>query len=228
MNNKTLFPIALVWALFCGALSVPTLAQDVYISDELYVPLRSGMGTKFRIVHRGLPSGTKMTLIEENAEAGWSLVETAKGDQGWIRNQYISKEPIAKLKLRVAEQQMLKLTQERNQLRNQKGELEQLNSHLKRQLSDSDSASQKLGEELAHIKQISAGSLDLHAQYQALSKEHQLLQTQVDVLKAENERLQSDQVYHQWMFGAGILVLGVIITLISQTMGKRKRFSEWG
>lgn len=228
MNNKILLPIALIWALLCCALSVSAQTQDVYISDELYVPLRSGMGTKFRIIHRGLPSGTKLKLLEENAEAGWSLVETAKGDQGWIRNQYINREPVAKLKLKRAEQQLQQLTQERNQLRNQKGELEQQNNNLKKQLSDSDSASQKLGEELAHIKQISAGSLDLHAQYQTLSKEHQLLQTQVDVLKAENERLQSDQVYHQWMFGAGILVLGVIVTLISQSMGKRKRYSEWG
>lgn len=214
-------------AVLAALVSTAALSQDRYISDELYVPMRSGMGTQFRITHRGLPSGTKLTLIEEKKEEGWSLVQTTKGDQGWIRNQYLSPEPVAKLKLKSAQREIAQLQQKHTSLQKQAAELEQANAELKTQVSQTQSASSDLDKELSHIKKISAGSIELHAQHQALIEEHQLLQTQADVLKAENERLQTDRTYREWLYGAGILVLGVIVTLILQSMSQRKRYSEW-
>ncbi len=223
--NKHL--IVTSFALIIGLVGTAVSAQDRYISDELYVPMRSGMGTQYRITHRGLPSGTKLKLIEEHAEEGWSLVETPKGDQGWVRNQYLSAEPVAKLKLRSAQAEIAKLEKQRRALQQQATELQQQNANLKNQLNNTQVASSELDKELSTIKKISAGSIELHAQHQALIEEHQLLQTQADVLKAENDRLQADRTYREWLYGAGILILGVIVTLILQSMSKRKRYSEW-
>ena len=47
-------------------------AQDVrYISDKQYVPLRSGAGNEYRITHRGLPSGTRLTVNSESDNGEW-------------------------------------------------------------------------------------------------------------------------------------------------------------
>ena len=53
--------------LFCTTL----IAADTrYISDTQYIPLRSGPGNKFRIVHRGIPSATRLEVkqISEDGE----------------------------------------------------------------------------------------------------------------------------------------------------------------
>ncbi|MEX1236901.1 MAG: hypothetical protein WD994_01390, partial [Pseudomonadales bacterium] len=51
-------------------LLVPALsaAATVYIRDTLYVPLRGGQSSEYRILHRGVKSGTPLELIEENAD----------------------------------------------------------------------------------------------------------------------------------------------------------------
>ena len=48
--------------------SLGAQAQDVrYISDQQFVPLRSGAGSEYRIVHKGLPTGTRLVVEEEDA-----------------------------------------------------------------------------------------------------------------------------------------------------------------
>jgi len=75
-------------------------SQDIrYVSDTNTVPLRSGAGNEFRIVHRGIPSGTKLTVARNSADGVWSEITTERGTSGWIRSQYLMAEKPAKLKL---------------------------------------------------------------------------------------------------------------------------------
>lgn len=121
MKKLYALPLAVLLSTLFNAVAY---AKDGYVSDELFVPLRSGMGTKYRITHRGLPSGTKLKIIEEHIEEGWTLVETPKGEQGWIRNQYLLHQPIAKLKLASAVQKITKLEKQNNTLRQEVGKRE--------------------------------------------------------------------------------------------------------
>ena len=56
MKKLTLLGLVTVLLTLSGQL----FAETRYISDKVYVPLRVGDGSKYRIVHRGLPSGTKL------------------------------------------------------------------------------------------------------------------------------------------------------------------------
>ncbi len=91
------------------ALTTQTLAAvgDVnYISDVLNVPLRSGPSTAHRILHRGLPSGTQLTILATDEEASFTQVRTNGGMEGWVRSQYLIGEPIARVKLATAEKRL--------------------------------------------------------------------------------------------------------------------------
>ena len=50
------------------SLSVASLAETRWISDELRVPLRSGPSSAHTILHRGLPAGTEMEILERDTE----------------------------------------------------------------------------------------------------------------------------------------------------------------
>lgn len=203
-------------------------AQQIrYVSDVLYVPLRSGKGNEYRIIDRGLRSGTRLTVIEQDSEGEWSFVETEKGVRGWIRNQYIQAEPIAQLKLTAAERRLNEANSNSSTLRSQLNELRTRSDNLTKDLSSARQKEKQLTAELDHIKSISASAIDLNGRHQALMKQHQLLQTELDVLKAENARLNSDASRTWFMYGAGAVGLGVLIAIIVPIVKPRRRSSDW-
>lgn len=217
--------------LSAAVISQPVEAQERYISDLLYVPLRSGMGNQYRIIHGGLPSGTRLELLrEEQTEDGedWSLVRTQDGEEGWIRSQFLLDEPTAAMKLATLERRNRELSeqnrqwQERlNQLQNEAGETEQKLAKLRDNYQELQNAHEEL-------QSIASDSVELHEQHQSLSENYQMLQTRFDVIQAENERLKKERRYQDWVFGGGILLAGVLLSLILQAIGKRRRHSEWG
>ena len=84
-----------------------------YISDVLTVPLRSGASTAHRILHRGLPSGTQLTILAIDEEANFTQVRTAGGMEGWVRSQYLIGEPIARVKLAATEKRLQSQSRQR-------------------------------------------------------------------------------------------------------------------
>ena len=218
----------------CGILlitqlaSVSSIAQETrYISDELFVPLRSGQGNQYRIVHKGLRSGSAVKFIELSEDGEWSLVELRNGDQGWIRNQYIKSEPTASVLLTATAAELEKLKTNYANLQKDYRELSGDKSSAINNISSLTEQRDALEQELANIKQISASAIDLNQRHQTLLEKHQILQTEVDIIKADNQRLKKDKTYNQWIFGASILGAGMLFTLIVQGLSGRKRKSEW-
>ncbi len=227
--KKLLISLCLI-ALATPLLSVTAQAQDRYISDVLYVPLRSGMGNQFRIVHRGLASGTRLELVRETQSddgEDWSLVRTTDGEEGWIRSQFLVAEPTAAIQLNDAVQRAENAASETQALREQLTEAEQRADQLQEELTDVRERYEALQEEHEQLRTLSSDAVGLHDQHQELSENYQMLQTRYDVIQADNERLKRDRRYQDWLFGGGILLAGVLLSLILQAIGKRRRQSEW-
>ena len=130
-----------------------------YIRDTLFVPLRSGQSFKHRIVHKGLVSGTPLTIIGLNEDETYSHVRTRQGIEGWIQTQYLSNEPSAR-------NQLASITAQNTQLKAQKSTLAQEFSALKKQHDDAQAQIKKLTQinlkrqkELSDIKDISANAI---------------------------------------------------------------------
>ncbi len=213
--------------LLSSLIPASALAADRWVSDVLYVPLRSGKGNQFRIVNRGLKTGTPLTLIEEDAEGDWTLVETEKGEQGWVRSQYLINVPTAGIKLSKASTKITDLDNLRKQLQAQVKKLTDENRQLNKQLDNVSDTRSKLDKELNTIKQVSASANNLHERHQTLMEEHQLIQTKLDVVKAENSHLKADARNTFFLYGALAVGLGVLITLIVPNLRRRKGYSEW-
>lgn len=228
--NKTLIALVTI-CLWASLGATPALAQDRYISDVLFVPLRSGMGNEYRIVHRGLRSGTPLELVREaEADDGetWSLVRTTDGEEGWIRNQFLMSDPPASVQLTSVERRAQNLAQEKNQLEQRISQLSEENLRLQETLDALRNDYQTLQTEFEELEAVSSGAVDLHEQHRELNEAYQLLQTRADVLQAENEMLKRERRYYDWLFGGAILLSGVILSFILQAIGKRRRKSEWG
>lgn len=229
MKNNTLIKSSLFMLLiFCSAISLVSHAQSSarYISDVLYIPLRTGMGNEYEVAKAALISGTKLTLIreeEDNRNELWSLVQMSDGTQGWIRSQHLVSEPTAAIKLeRVTAQFKNASASVKDAAEQQKlyAQLQEEHSALQQEFQD-------LSKNMESLRQTSASAINIEQENQKIHESNQLLQTRVDFLQAENEHLKDADRNNQRLYGAGLLLCGVLLSFFLQALGKRKRQSEW-
>lgn len=220
---------ALTFLLVAGFFAVSSHAQDVrYVSDKQYVPLRSGAGNDYRITHRGLPSGTRLSVASMSENGEWAEVTTDNGTSGWLAVQYMMAEAPAQERLdallqkaqtaggltAAMEEEFATLQAERDQLLLEKTDLE--------------TRQDALTDELTQLKQVSGSAVQLDEDYRRLVVSAEQLRSQVDMLEAENQRLRDKVESEDFINGVLAVLLGVIITLIVPRLWpKRRQSSSW-
>lgn len=200
-------------------ISMPTFAIDKYVSDIIYVPVRSDKNPQASVLQQGVPSGTKLNFLREETGADnnlWSLIVTPEGTEGWIRSQNISDKPTAAMKLAALSESSRDVVA-----------LQAENTELKTQLEKTQQEYQQLLADTEDMRQAATTALNLEEEHQRMLKENQLLQTHADVTKAENEKLKNTDRFNHWLYGGGLILGGVLLSLILQAFGRRKRQSEW-
>ncbi len=208
-------------------LSDTARAQETqYISDRLLVPVRSGAGGQFRILHRGLPSGTALTAFEVSEDGVWTEVETRGGTRGWVRSQYLQQEPPAALQLADMETQLQEARSARDQLRNQLSASESQATEAGGEIETLVSDLESTRAELAEIKAVSGAALELDERNRRLTTALEEERTQRELLYLENVRLQERIDNAQLIDGALAVLLGVIIAVIAPRLWPRRRRND--
>jgi SH3 domain protein len=202
-----------------------SVAASLYISDKVYVPVRKGQGNQFAILHKGLPSGTKVTLVERDTD--WTKITTDEGITGWVRNQFLDEEPPAAIKLVIATQKLEKMTEQLNTLKEEKSLLQKNYEETRQELKQTDQQARKTAEELNSIKTISASAMESYQKLQTLAEKMQLLQTQSDVLKSENENLRRSERATFFLYGVFAMLMGVIVAIVVPKLRIKKRNNGW-
>lgn len=214
----------------CLVIGIPSWAAvgDVnYISDELSVPLRSGPSTAHRILHRGLPSGTKLTILGIDEEAGFTQVRTDSGMEGWLTSQYLTGQPIARVRLAAAEKRLQSL----------KGEVEkerEVRAGLQDELKEAKSTNQSLvsqvetlSKELAELKLVSADPIREHTRNVELTQQNTRLAAQVEELSAKTRQLEENIQLKWLLYGGGLVLIGLLIGVILKSRSRPATFSRY-
>ncbi len=214
--------------LLIAAASATVAQETLYVSDKQYIPLRSGPGGDYRIIHRGIPSGTRLTVARESDDGTWSEITTANGTSGWIRSQYLMSEVPAQVRLTGAERRAQEMTEANNALKSEVKALQEEQVELLNQVTNTDSSFRGVSEELAQLKQISGKAVQLDTDNRRLVEESENLRSAVETLKSENQRLQDKLDSGAFLDGALAVLLGVIITLVVPRLWpKRRKSSSW-
>ena len=199
--------------------------KSVWVSDEFLVPLRSTPCSRCTIVHRGLKSGTEMRLLER--VDGWGHVITNRGIEGWMEGQYLTDQPIARIRVNEQQKELAALKKRNSELDKKVSELSQASKAVRGELDNSQDNQQSLATELAEIREISSDSIALSEQNQQLVKNNHMLQRENDSLKANVDDLQKDQRNESFLYGGLTVFLGAILVILIPKLRGRKRFSEW-
>ena len=198
----------------------------MYINDENQVPLRTGQGIQYRIVHSGVSAGTQVEVLQQDPESGHTLVREPGGKQGWLPTRFLTAEPIARDRLRAAENELQRLREQTGKTREERETLVQENQRLQAENANLTNTARQLQEELQHIRRVSENAINLDRRNQELQETNQQLKNEVDVLTAENLQLKDSSDTDRMLIGAGLVCLGILIAIVVPWM-KPKKKSSW-
>ena len=223
----TKFGVHSIFALIlCSALASGSMAQSMYIDDTLFVPLRSGPDTSFRIVHKGLKSGTAVTVLEPDIE-GYAKVQIPSGLEGFLPKRYLVSEPIARVQLAKLEQNHARLSAEYQQTRQKLDALQKEHQALEAEFRDGQQSLAASEDELTRIKSISANALSLDQRNRELRENNEQLRNDLELVQVENMRLKDKSESNMLMIGGGLVLLGVLIALILPMIKPGKKSDSW-
>lgn len=213
MNQRhpiTVF-LPLMMAPLIALLAGISNAEQVYVRDTVYVPLRSGQSIKHGILHQGIRSGTALEKLDTNEDTGYSLVRTESGLEGWMLSQYLVSTPIAADLLDETSEKLNTLDNNYQQA------LAKIDQQLRafetkaEQLITLEAAHAEVKQDLQRITELSAGVIRINQQNKALKTERSELNQEINDLYNRNSDLENT-TYQSWFLGGACTVL--ILSLI--------------
>lgn len=226
MRNAVL---VLLLSLLC---STASLAQDVrYVSGEQRVALRGGAGDDYRIVHRGIAPGTRLTVARTSDDGLWADIATDSGVTGWILTQKLTVEPPAPAPA---------ATPAASAAAGQNiGEISPLPgspvaptgpdpAELQKRIDATEEEFNTVAQELHQLKQVSGKAEQLDIDNQRLNEQQENLRSELEMVQADNQRLRDKLESQDFMNGGLAVLLGVIIALVvPRLVPRRRKHSGW-
>lgn len=198
-------------ALFAALLlSASALAEPAWVTDQFEITLRSGPSTS-NAIQLMVSSGTRLEVLERDAESGYTRVRTQGGTEGWVLTRYLMNEASAR-------EQLENLT---SQLTNANSRGSSLDTQLRAIRSEYDAANRRIEtleqekaaveQELAEIKRTAANVLSINEQNKSLMDQLTAAQIRADTLEEENRALASQTKRYWFMAGALVLLIGILL-----------------
>ena len=195
-----------------------SFADEAYIRDTLYVPLRGGESSEHRIIHRGIKSGTPLERLETNEQTGYTRVRTGKGLEGWLLTQYLVDEPIASTQLHIVKSELQSLDTKHQQTLLSLKEVKEARKVLADQ-------NELLAEDLATITILSANVVVIDEQNKRLSEERDVLLQKIKNLNELTNALSDDRAQQWFLRGAGVILIGLLFGFWLSRRIYHKRYS---
>jgi len=213
-------------AVFAEDTALPQTVQQQeaeyrYVNDVIYINLRNGPGPQDPTLSV-IPSGTRLQVLEQDADKAISRVRMDSGEEGWVLNRFLRKDPIARDRLAAAQESISRLTTQNKSLtqsldryRNERGEID-------RQLSTLQREKKRLSRALKEIRSVSAGAIAAQRQQGILRQ--QLAEKKSRLLTLENEHTSLQNKVYLTGISAAIVSL-VIGFYIGYTPVRRQK--QW-
>ena len=217
MFSRVIFAAVLLFGTLSSA-----FAQSAWVTDQFEITLRTGPSTS-NAIRLSLSSGTRLEILEENGEAGYTRVRTSGGTEGWVLTRYLMNEPSAReqltdltTQLSSASDEGATLATQLNSIRGEYREAEQQIGRLERE-------KEVLQSELDEIRRTAANVLAIDSQNDELQEKLTNAEIDIDRLNEEVRALTGQSTRSWFITGAAVLVGGIILGLILPRLRWQRR-----
>ena len=207
---------AVLLAVMLVLLAPPALqAQtggEAYVSDSLEITFRRGPGTEFKIL-KMLKSGEKMKVLGP-PEQGWVKAELGDGTVGYVLSRWLtSEEPISRQAAAIMEENETLRSRDR-ELTLEQERLSRRSTELAAELERVTREMEKAQADLAQFRTDAKDVVKVREELEVLRKQHEILEERYRKAVIAGEE---GEERHWWiLFGAGVLVFGMIVGAVSR------------
>ena len=209
------------------AVSLPLqAAETAYITDRAQVMLRSGEGTKFKII-RTLVTGTRLTVLERNPSTGYSKVRLEDGKVGWLLTRFLIDHPGAASQFEQATNELAASREENMRL---KEELAALRTAGSKATSDHESTTREnaqMSRELNTIRHAAAHAIQIKNERDVLQERVVNLERETKKLQRDNQALDDSSEQAWFVAGAAVLFGGILLGLLLPKLSWRRKTRNW-
>lgn len=207
-------PFMAMFILLVAIFSVGSAcAETRYVSDQLVITLREGMGNQFRVT-KTLKTDTPMEVL--STQGRYLYVKLADGTQGYVLKQYVSR---ATPKSVTIKQLQTKLARLQPQLAAQ-NQLEQQLSETQKELADKVQLLEKNQKELKDLQVKAENVVLIDKERQRLKQELGTANEELTQLRQDNDAMLKTAMIKWFVAGGGVLFLGWVAGKFSR---KKKR-----
>jgi len=193
--------------------------QIQYVSDELTIPMRSGITTKHKIL-KFLNSGMALEVIEQTEDGKHVLVMPVDDDSksGWVESSLLMPNRSARDQLLRNKKKMQAIKEQQAELKKQLTESQAQNSQLQSTQVQLQNKIQSLQNMLTRLRKNASDPIRIADENEQLKQQLADTETKAAELKQENIVLGDQNIKSWFMIGAavsiGSLILGIILTRI--------------
>ena len=216
-----------------GLLLGPSISADeVYIHDKLYVPLRSTPSANATAATGSLASGTKLDLIGKEADSPFVRVvytdSEGKSVEGFIHQQYLSRERVAADQLSDLANEKAAITAEVQQLREDFATLDAAYAELALRHEQDLERLSASEEETQRLTVLSQSAAQLESERVRLAQQNVLLIEEIDALRRIESAHRADIEQRWYLIGGGSTVVMVVIGfLLGRRIYHRRYAGGW-
>ena len=204
------------------------MAQTAWVSDQFEVMLRTGPSTN-NAIQLMVDSGTRLQVLETDAESGYTRVQTGGGTEGWVLTRYLMGEPAAREQLEQLTRDLTDAASQGSSLGTQLNAVKAEQDAATRQISTLEGEKAALQSELDEIKRTAADILSINNQNKDLRQQLTDAEIHSNILEQENENLGSRSNKNWFITGALVLFGGVVLGLILPRLKfqRRSRYDQF-
>ena len=205
--------ITICCALILGLFAVSAAhSAPAWVSDDFEITLRSGPSTS-NSIQKMVSSGTRLDVLEQGSDSGYSRVKTPDGTEGWVLSRYLMKQPSAREQIERLAAKLTGNSAEGTSLSSQLAAVRNEYNSAKRQISTLEREKSALETELSEIRAAAADVLGVNQQNKNLMNELATEKIRADTLEQENRQLASQTTRYWFMSGALVLLIGMLLGL---------------
>ena len=201
--------------------SVVTNAADTrYVSDQLVITLREGMGNKYRVI-RTLKTDVGMEVL--SAEGRYLYVRLKDGTKGYVLKQYVSRKTpktvtIARLRdeVDVLKKQLSQQNEDVASTQQEQQTIQQQLAEKSRSLDETVQMLEVTRKQLSDLQLKAEDVVMIDAERQQLKKDYAAAQQELESLRTNNNAILKTAMIKWFIAGAGVLVLGWILGKFSR------------
>jgi SH3 domain protein len=206
--------------------SSSSFAQDAYVTDKFTVAVRSGEAADYRIL-RMLRTGTKVEVISQNRETGYSKIRFNNGNEGFVLTRQLLDEPTARDRLADLEKEMALIKGEPDELKSKLAAATQKATGFEKSFKAAEARARSAEQELAAFKRISSDAVSVAEERNSLREQVAELNRDLAEAKQEILELENNDTQDWFLIGASVLLGGIILGLILPNLRSRRPKQSW-